>query len=162
MGVDPEDESTWDSPEQVAACLTAGPGIDPLFHDPRTVRRFLIAQRGNPDEAAKMLLRHQQWRKEITPWWPLTCAPIDVIKGDILSGKAYLHGHDKKRRPVAWIRTKLHDANEDRKAIETFISFVIDESVARCDRPTSSEQFLVVIDFQDFGWSNFDKDTVRV
>jgi hypothetical protein len=52
-------EEDWDTPakvEELRAAGTAG-GLDPLFRDDGTLRRFLRARRGDVNEALKMLLK---------------------------------------------------------------------------------------------------------
>jgi hypothetical protein len=161
---DPSDESTWDTPALVAAVLAAGgTALDPLFRDAATVRRYLRARRGDVGKALDMLMKTQAWRREATPAWPAANAAVELVRKDVASGKAYIHGVDRKGRPLTFVRVCLHDAREAREEIERFVLFLIDESIARCDRPPhNSEQFSVVIDFEGFGYSNFDKDTVRV
>ncbi len=176
--VDLEDETTWDTDPLVASLIQlAGDQLDPLFREDSTAcKRFLRARRGDPAEAAKMYLRHQQWRKEETPWWPASNAPLEKIKADLELGKGYVHGVDRQGRPCSWVRTKLHDANEDRESIHAFVCFTIDEGVARCERAIAALKakgasaaeiaaagtFAIVIDFDGFGYSNFDTETVSV
>lgn len=159
-----EEEKQWDTDEQVQLFQTEAKikGIDPIFAtDISQCRRFLRGRKGDVNQAIEMALHHQQWRKDTTPFWPKSCIPLERITDDILSGKAYCYGKDKNGRPVSWVRVKLHDANEDRQQIHDFVSFLIDESVTRCEYAGTEAkgQFTIVIDFQDFGYSNFDSET---
>jgi len=159
----PEEEKLWDTTEQIELFQSYAKenNLDPYFiNDILQCRRFLRARKGNVPQAVEMAINNQQWRRENTPNWPKTTIPLDRIKEDINCKKAYCYGTDKKGRPVAWIRVKLHDANEDRQQIHDFVTFMIDEGVTRAEYlPESDGQFTIIIDFLDFGYSNFDSET---
>jgi hypothetical protein len=160
--VDLEDESTWDCPPLVAAVRALGEGsLDPLFSgDTAHLQRFLRARRGDPKKALEMLLAHQEFRASETPWWPATNVPLDMVREDVLGGKAFIEvGRDKVGRPVSFVRVKLHNASQDRDSCHRFVTFLMEETLARLDRPPhNATQFSMVLDFESFGRNNFDTD----
>jgi hypothetical protein len=166
------DEASWDSEAQVAALLgllrasgeaassaAAGGGaaVAPrLLEDRRLLRRFLRARRGDVEAAAAMLRAHSAWRAEkCGGWWPEANVPVARVRAQLASGKAYCHGADRKGRPAAWVRVRLHDAKAPREEVFLMTTFLIDEAVARCE-VSGCEQASVVIDFEGFGMANHD------
>ena len=58
----------WTTPDKQRELLEAcGEGLRPELRERATLARFLIARKGSVDDAAKMLLRHQQWRLDECP-----------------------------------------------------------------------------------------------
>jgi len=167
------DESSWDSDAQVAALLgllrasdeaaaaAAAAGgaaaVAPrLLEDRRLLRRFLRARRGDVEAAAAMLRAHSAWRAEkCGGWWPEANVPVAKVRAQLASGKAYCHGADRKGRPAAWVRVRLHDAKAPREEVFLMTMFLIDEAMARCEA-SGCEQASVVLDFEGFGMSNYD------
>jgi hypothetical protein len=163
--VDLEDEGTWDCKERVDALRALskrdGDSLDVIFtEDTECLKRFLRARRGDVPKALEMLLAHQTFRLTDTPWWPVQNAPLDSMSEDIHGGKAWVDvGRDKLGHPVSFIRVKLHDASQDAAKSHRFVTFLMDETLARLDRPPhNASQFSMVIDFEDFGRANFDTD----
>jgi hypothetical protein len=77
------------------------------------------------------------------------------VRAQLASGKADCHGADRKGRPAAWVRVRLHDAKAPREEVFLMTTFLIDEAVARCE-VSGCEQASVVIDFEGFGMANHD------
>lgn len=150
---------SYDGPEKLAALklLVAASEIDVdavFSEDDECLKRFLRARKGHEDAALKMLLENQAWRKAECPWWPRRAIPLDLIKSDILSGKAWVAGRAGNGGPVTWVLPRLHDKNEDRTQLSRFVAFLNDEAVSRLDRaPDRVSKFSVVLDMQGFGYS---------
>ena len=101
-----------------------------------------------------MLLEHQAWRKAETPWWPLAAAPLESVREDFASLKAYHDGEDGEGGPITWVRAALHDKNEDRAQLKRFLSFLSDESVARMEQQQKGALGMnIVVDFTGFGYN---------
>ena len=156
------DESTWDTDAQVARLrASAGAALDPLFrNDAQACRRFLRACRGDAAQAATLLLEHQEWRRLETPRWPAAQVDEGLVRGDVASGKGFVHGRDRRGHPLGWIRVSLHDAAEPREEVANFTAFLLDELVARAEASSPDDpRFSIVIDFAEFSRSNFDSGT---
>lgn len=66
-GGDEGDETvaSWRTADKRTALLAAcGEALHARLRDAETLSRFLVARKGVIADAAKMLLRHQQWREE--------------------------------------------------------------------------------------------------
>jgi hypothetical protein len=162
VGVNMADESAWATPALVAELREAGAaspeGLAYIFSsDQDCLQRFLRARRGDVPKALAMLLAHQAWRREETPWWPRACCPLEHIVKDWQSCKAYLSPQpDASGSTVAFVRAALHDKNEARLDLKRFISFLNDEAIARLDgskavpRPS---QMTIIVSFTGFGYN---------
>lgn len=151
-----------DSPAKVVALQTRlGSTISPaLVDNDDALRRVLRARRGHVSAAADMLGVTQEWRRKETPWWPASAIPLHMIDAAARSGKAYIHGARDDGGPLVWIRAALHDKNEDRVAQRRFIIAVNDECVARINASAKPDlpapQMFISVDFNGFGWAQFD------
>lgn len=153
-----------DSPAKVAAlqARVAGTISPALVDNADALRRVLRARRGHVSAAADMLGVTQEWRRRETPWWPASAIPLHMIDAAVRSGKAYIHGARDDGGPLLWVRVALHDKNEDRVALRRYIVAVNDECVARINagagsRPGAPEpQMYISVDFNGFGWAQFD------
>jgi hypothetical protein len=146
---------SWDDAASVASFRAAEAASETrlasIFLDEPTIQRFLRARRGDVPAALAMLLEHQAWRRAETPWWPLAAPPMDGLRDDCASLKAYLDGEDADGGPITWVRAARHDKNEDRAQLKRFLSFLSDESVARMERREPPSQGMnIVVDFTGF------------
>jgi hypothetical protein len=156
-------EAEWTTLEKVDA-LRAALGHDaarpPSSEDDSTLRRFLIAQRGDVAGATAMLQRHERWRREDTPWWP-GVPPLALLEPCVQLRSAYVHGHDRGGRPMFFILAGNHRASVDRKSLYAFVAFIIDEAVRRSLDAGAGGAFTGVVDMTGFGYSSFDTDALR-
>ena len=150
-------EARWDDAASIAAFLAAEAAsptrLASIFLDPPTIRRFLRARRGVAADALAMLLEHQAWRQSETPWWPERPPPLEGLREDLSSLKAYLSGEDSEGGPITWVRAAKHDKNEDRGQLKRFLAFLSDESVARMEKSGRGQGLNIVVDFTGFGYS---------
>jgi CRAL/TRIO domain len=149
----------WTTPAKVEEFRSAlGTKLDPAIFpsDDRTLKRYLVARKGDIAEASKMILRSQQWRQDdCVPYgYPSRPVPLDSIRACLNTKAAYIHGVDREKRPIVWVKGKLHDGNLDRSAVQKWIIHLLDEVVTRCNTTGFAPQFTGVIDAGDMGWSN--------
>lgn len=126
--------------------------------DEATLKRYLIARKGEVAESAKMILRSQQWRQDdCVPYgYPSRPVPLDSISACLATKAAFVHGVDRENRPIVWVKGKLHDGNLPRDAVQKWIIHLLDELISR-----GSPSFTGVIDAADMGWSNLDKGALN-
>lgn len=162
-GVDAE-VAAWRTAEKRAELLAAcGAKLHEKLRDDGTLNRFLVARKGVVAEAAKMLMRHQQWRDEECPWWPAAHAPFASM-GDAMAEKAsFIRGVDKQHRPCVYIVSREHAASLDRAQLYQWITFQLDEVCARADASDEnvSHQFVGIIDTGSLGWRTLDGDALK-
>lgn len=129
-----------------------------LLGDDALVRRFLRARRGDAALALDMLRQHSAWRRSVCgAWWPGGHVPLDKVRRQLATGKAFVHGTDVHGRPAAWIRVGRHFNDTPREEVESLVLFTIDEVCARCDAQ-GVEQATIVCDFDGFGFANQDTE----
>lgn len=168
------DESTWDTAEKIAALRAAcGSDLKPYCSDAPTLARFLRSRKGDVELAKKSLLRHQEWRAEATPEFPLKNTMPSAKT--LATGTSYVRGVDKLGRPAIVVRVRKHDGNMDRAEMQRQVIFYLDEAIGRAVRrskpadgtataaadPTGAtamqrEQFVVILDATDTAWANVD------
>ena len=150
-----DDSEKWASRSIMSSLLQRyGSRLSPVMCSEESLRRYLIANRGNIEGAGEALLATQTYRRTETPWWPKSACPLDQIKSDIESGKAYIDGEDESGCPLVWVRAFLHDKHEDRTQLKRFITFFCDEAVARMTTgDKSASQINIIVDFRNFGYA---------
>jgi hypothetical protein len=153
--------------EKVAAVLAAcAETVDPIFLRPPFVACFLRARAYNVEAAASLLREHQAWReRDCATWWP-HAPPLESIRPQVESGKAYLRGRDRAGRPLLVIRVDKHLSTADRDSLRDFIGFLADAAAAqlhRDDLPGPRAAFFAcIIDFTQIGLANLDLDAAKM
>ena len=126
--------------------------------DRRMVARFLVAHH-TPHSAAQHMITHYEWRATHYTLWPQSICSLADIQPALKLKSAFIHGVDKKGRPVLYIRSCLHDPSVDKRAMEAYAVFLIEEAVARTQL-SGRENFSVVIDMTNFAYRNVDHQAV--
>lgn len=141
-------------------------------HPDVLVLRFLRARKWDVEKAVTMLVSALNWRHERR-------LEDDIIrKGDSIalakeqsadeksfmaqyhSGKAYVRGSDKERRPVFIIKVRLHDPKlQSPESMEMFVLHNIETIRTMIRHP--SEKACLIFDLTGFGMKNMDFHVVK-
>ncbi|KAG7285949.1 hypothetical protein NEMBOFW57_008245 [Staphylotrichum longicolle] len=141
-------------------------------HPDVLVLRFLRARKWDVEKAVAMLVSALNWRHERR-------LEDDIIrKGDSIalakeqsadeksfmaqyhSGKAYVRGSDKERRPVFIIKVRLHDPKlQSPESMEMFVLHNIETIRTMIRHP--SEKACLIFDLTGFGMKNMDFHVVK-
>ena len=130
---DKVDESTREreahySVETTNALQTMGVLVDENC-SVRTLRRFLVARKGNTEEAAKMLNRNLKWRSQNLP------IALSSCKSELASGIFYQHEADEFNRPIFIFNAlKWSQLKSDVQTILNVVLYLLEvsENVLKC------------------------------
>ncbi|KAJ6232893.1 hypothetical protein M0813_04420 [Anaeramoeba flamelloides] len=116
--------------------------------------RYCRASRFNLEKSINFWENEKIWRAKTHP----ENVKLKDIYQEVKSNKAYYSGFDKKGRPVLIVHGGRHKPSESPKIIETLYWFL--ERCTKLMKHPIDNNF-VIIDVKDFGWSNFDKDSMK-
>lgn len=120
--------------------------------DDATLRRFLRARDLNVEKASQLLLKYLKWRQALVP---LGYIPESEVSNELRKKKVYIQGFDKQRRPIEVILAARHYASDrDLEEFKRLIVYGFDKLCA--SMPTGLETFVVIADFEGWGYSNMD------
>ncbi|KAL2187797.1 CRAL/TRIO domain-containing protein [Thermothelomyces heterothallicus CBS 203.75] len=137
------------------------------------VLRFLRARKWDVDRAVAMLASAVGWRHErrleadvirrgdaVGPGGPDAPADDGSFLAQYRSGKAYVRGSDRERRPVFVIRVRLHDPKlQSAEAMERFVLHNIETIRTTLRHPR--EKACLLFDLTGFGLKNMDFHVVK-
>ncbi|CAM9156689.1 unnamed protein product, partial [Heterosigma akashiwo] len=92
------------------------------------LRRFIVARKGDTDKAFEMLIEALKWRHKRQPH--LLSAEDPAIMNGGRTGKAYIAGFDRWKRPVV-VLDNAAENERDPTAIVTHTAFNLEFAVAR-------------------------------
>ncbi|KAB5524170.1 hypothetical protein DKX38_021919 [Salix brachista] len=129
-------------------------GSTERYGDP-TLTRFLKARSMNPEKAAKMFVQWQTWRASFVPNGFI---PESQIPDELASRKTYLQGLSKDGYPVLIFKGSRHFPCKDHLQCKRFVVYMLDKAVARAikEHEIGNEKFIVLIDFRQLTYKNFD------
>lgn len=144
--------------------------------------QYLRARQGNVEAAAGMVRHYVTWRGEHCPDWPpLPNSDLSLITPELGVGKVYILEHtDKKGRPCAVVRARLHKQHSNALVNPRIVVHVLDMVRAHTNQETrkqatlvaqntscmrtqlvarmsaGQEQFVGIFDLAGFGYGNMD------
>lgn len=120
--------------------------------DDATLKRFLSARDLNVEKASQLFLKYLKWRQALVP---LGYVPESEVSNELGKKKIYIQGLDKQRRPIEVILAARHYASDrDLEEFKRLIIYGFDKLCA--SMPTGQETFVVIADFEGWGYSNMD------
>lgn len=124
--------------------------------DDSTLRRFLVARKGDAGKAAKMYAAFAEYRRRV----PLgSISEDDVCVGLAHKKTFFLPGADRDGSPCFMTVMRRHIVSECPEGeAERYTEFSFQRIVARLERE-GREQTVFIFDFDDFGWENLDTKT---
>ncbi|GFR53266.1 hypothetical protein Agub_g16048 [Astrephomene gubernaculifera] len=126
--------------------------------DEATLRRWLVARKGDVKEAARDLRAHAAWRAEYVP---NGCISEEDVRDDLEQDKGFLPGYDKEGRPVCVVIVSRHQA-KDAEATKRFITFALDCAAAMgAKTPGWDGKMSGIFDLRGLKSSNLDITTMR-
>eukprot|EP00048_Salpingoeca_helianthica_P017157 m.235857 g.235857 ORF g.235857 m.235857 type:complete len:297 (-) comp20310_c0_seq1:27-917(-) len=119
------------------------------FCDDACLCRYLRARDWDVDAAEKLLRGTLKWRTEfgvdeITP---------ESIDGESKTGKVYLHGFDKHKRPVMYQRPRRQNTKDYKNQVRQLV-YMLEREIASMDLCAGVEQHVLVIDFKEYSMFN--------
>ncbi|EFJ50462.1 hypothetical protein VOLCADRAFT_116852 [Volvox carteri f. nagariensis] len=123
-----------------------------------TLRRWLIARKGNVKEAAKDLRAHAAWRVGFVPKGRVV---TEEVQDDINQNKAFLPGFDKSGRPFCIVVVSRHQI-KDAEASKRFIAYSLDcATLLGSNKPDWDGKLNGIFDLRGLKPSNCDLATLR-
>ncbi|KAG5438953.1 hypothetical protein PCANB_002283 [Pneumocystis canis] len=138
-----------------------------MDHPDRLMLRFLRARQWNAERAFVMLMNTVHWRR--------TFGVEDVLRhgdGDIMAtdaslflkqmqlGKSFIHGIDRKNRPICYIRTHLHRATDQPDVVvQRYIVWLMENARFMVTFPV--ETATVFFDLTKFSFKNIDYAPIK-
>jgi len=125
--------------------------------DDSELRRFLIARDYDISKTTDMYKNYLNWLSTTSP----RNIKDEKIITSLNSNKGFVYGHDKLMRPTIYIITKKHDKTIPIDETRLFIVKLILSAVDLLGVDGNGSQFSAIIDFDDFGTSNFDVSALK-
>jgi len=119
--------------------------------------RFLVARDFDITKTTDMYKNYLEWWSTTSP----RTISDEKISTSLYANKAFVYGYDKQFRPTLYIVTKKHDKNIPIEETRLFISRLIMSAVDLLGKDGTNNQFSAIIDFDDFGTSNFDMKALK-
>lgn len=120
--------------------------------DAKTFARYLRARDNDLDKATTMLDATIVWRKD----FGLECMHTwaDVVKKENETGKAYVRGMDKQKRPIIWMKPKFENTYDHEGNIKHLV-YNLERAVA-CGEANESEdgKLCLIIDYDGYSLMN--------
>ena len=121
-----------------------------------TLRRFLVARKGDVGKAAKMYAAFAEYRRRV----PLGSISEEDVGVGLGHRKTFLiPGADREGSPCFMTVMRRHIVRECPEGeAERYTEFSFQRIVRRLERE-GHEQTVFIFDFDDFGWENLDTKT---
>ncbi|GKV17433.1 hypothetical protein SLEP1_g27945 [Rubroshorea leprosula] len=120
--------------------------------DDLTIRRFLRARDLDIEKASAMFLKYLKWRRMFVPNGSISASEVP---NEIAQNKMFLHGRDKKGRPITVVLGARHFQNKGGvEEFKRFLVYGLDKICARM--PPGQEKFVVIGDLEGWGYANSD------
>ncbi|KAJ6246589.1 cral-trio domain-containing protein [Anaeramoeba flamelloides] len=116
--------------------------------------RYCRASRFNLEKTMEFWENEKTWRAETKPHK----LKIPDFVEEVKLNKMYISGEDKTGRPVLIIHAGKFMPSKTTQPIEHLI-WVIERTIKSMEHPVDNN--FVILDVKDFGWSNFDKVTMK-
>jgi len=116
------------------------------FLDDATLYRYLKARNWKADASRDMLLATMKWREEFKP----DETTVDMVASCIQIGGMYIHGYDKYRRPVVYL--KVADKPDPHTSEEKlrFITFTLEKAAKLMDKSRGVEKAVWCVDCNNY------------
>ncbi|GIL91980.1 hypothetical protein Vretimale_18506 [Volvox reticuliferus] len=123
-----------------------------------TLRRWLVARKGDVKEAAKGLQAHAAWRAKYVPNGRVF---PEEIKDELDQNKAFLPGFDKSGRPFCLVIVSRHHV-KDAEASKRYIVYALDcATLLGSTKPGWDGKMSGIFDLRGLKASNCDLATLR-
>jgi hypothetical protein len=118
---------------------------DKAFCDPKCLRRYLVANKGNVSHALENLKETLAWRREYQPH--------KITKKDVeaLMDTTYTHGKDKLGRPIIYVKKREAEVNPE-LGVKTLV-YSLEQAILAMDG-TDAEQWVLIFDMEKYSRSN--------
>jgi len=129
-----------------------------VFLDDMCLLRYLRARDYNMDKAYKMITDSIEWRKVHKPQ-TITLTEVEPVAR---CGCVYIHGKDKKGRPIIYARPYREDGLK--VAVDTPLKFKhliywVETGFTMMDKSKGVETFTLITDYKNFGRRHMDMKT---
>eukprot|EP01101_Sappina_pedata_P006657 TRINITY_DN3373_c0_g1_i1.p1 TRINITY_DN3373_c0_g1~~TRINITY_DN3373_c0_g1_i1.p1 ORF type:complete len:262 (+),score=77.06 TRINITY_DN3373_c0_g1_i1:33-788(+) len=119
-----------------------------------TILRFLRARDFKVDLSFPLLANCLTWRATYNDTGVLNISE-DSIQRQMATNKAFFHGTDKKGRPLAYVRSRMHDHNtSDFEELQRYCVYTIEGCMKQLVPP--HESCSVIFDLSGVGLKNLD------
>jgi len=125
------------------------------------LHRWLRARGWDIERAYNAIVRHAEWRVTMMPNGKVDEASI---ANELACEKVYIHGHDRKGRPLMIIQVKKHNGwTRNLEELERLCCYILDECVGRVQvsEVNPRGQCCALLDLTDMGALSMDIQAIK-
>ncbi|RKP34094.1 CRAL-TRIO domain-containing protein [Dimargaris cristalligena] len=157
----PKSTTSASSPKPAETLREAFWGVVQADHPDGMVLRFLRARKWNVDRALEMMLTALRWRIETQVDQIINEGEGGLDDSILRKGISFLHGEDRKGRPIIITRVCLH--RKEDQTVEEMTKFLVwTIETVRLVFKAPTETATIIFDLSDFTLANMDFNFVKI